>query len=81
MRRVSDVDPEVDGPEFDPEDWRREVLRRYREAAEVTAAAREFHRRAEEIIAGMELKGVDTFGGLFSILGITAPDDADSEAR
>jgi hypothetical protein len=57
------------------EDWNKHVLHCYRMAAEATAEAREFDKRAAEIIAKMEAKGVTTFGELFAV------PDTDSEAR
>jgi mannitol/fructose-specific phosphotransferase system IIA component (Ntr-type) len=56
-------------------DWTEQILHCYRKAAEATAEAREFDKRAAEIIAKMEAKGVTTFGELFAV------PDTDSEAR
>jgi hypothetical protein len=57
------------------DDWSEQILHCYRKAAEATAEAREFDKRAAEIIAKMEAKGVDTFGELFAV------PDTDSEHR
>lgn len=52
-----------------PEDWRNAAMTRYRNAAEVTAAAQIFDDQATRIAEAMSHRGIGTTAGLFTARG------------